>query len=109
MNIKMNQKGNVVLFILLGFIVLAVLAPIVMILFKPADIIMRILLVFLIFTIVRGYLGDGILSIIVSAILIYFLAFKYAYITASAYVLYTLMGFSFLSVIVWGIGTRMRH
>ena len=104
----MNQKGNVIIFIIAALISIALLIPIVMLVFKPADIIMRILLVFLLFTIVRGYLGSGTLSIIVSAILIYFLAFKYAYITATVYVLYILLGFSFLSVVIWGIGTRMH-
>ena len=105
----MNQKGNTLLFIVIGLICLAIAVPVIMWLFPYADILMRIILVFLIFTIVKGYLGDGTPTLIVSAILIYFLAFKYAYIAATAYVLYILMGFSFLSVIVWGIGTRMQH
>lgn len=104
----MNQKGNALLFIIIGLLSLAFAIPLIMWLFPYANILMRIILVFLIFTIVRGYLGDGTLTLIISAILIYFLAFKYAYITATAYVLYILMGFSFLSVIVWGIGTRMQ-
>ena len=104
----LNQKGNAVLFILLAFILLALAIPITMKLFKPADIIMRIILVFLIFTIVRGYLGSGTLSLIVSGVLIYFLVIKWAYVTATIYVIYILMGFAFFSVIVWGIGTRMR-
>ena len=104
----MNQKGNALLFIILGLVCLAVAVPIIMWAFPYADILMRIILMFLIFTIVKGYLGDGTLTLVVSAVLIYFLAFKYAYIAATAYVLYILMGFSFLSVIVWGIGTRMQ-
>ena len=104
----MNQKGNVLLFIILGLVGIAVAIPIIMWLFPYANILMRIILIFLIFTIVRGYLGDGTLTLIISGVLIYFLAFKYAYIAATAYVLYILMGFSFLSVIVWGIGTRMH-
>ena len=104
----MNQQGNVLLFIIGGLLALAFAIPLIMWLFPYADILMRIILVFLIFTIVRGYLGDGTLTLTISAVLIYFLAFKYAYIAATAYVLYILMGFSFLSVIVWGIGTRMH-
>ena len=104
----MNQKGDALPFIIIGLVCLALAVPVIMWLFPYADILMRIILVFLIFTIVKGYLGDGTPTLVVSAILIYFLAFKYAYIAATAYVLYILMGFSFLSVIVWGIGTRMH-
>ena len=103
----MNQRGNVVIFILLGLVALALIAPVTMIFFKPADILMRLILIFVIFSLVRGWLGSGILSIIVSAVLIYFLVIKYAYLSASVFLLYILMGFAFLSVIVWGIGTRM--
>jgi len=104
----MNQKGDALPFIILGLVGLALLVPLIMWAFPYADILMRIILIFLIFTIVKGYLGDGTLTLIISGVLIYFLAFKYAYIASTAYVLYILMGFSFLSVIVWGIGTRIH-
>ena len=64
----MNQKGNVLLFIILGLICLAVAIPIIMWTFPYADILMRIILVFLIFTIVKGYLGDGTQTLVISAI-----------------------------------------
>jgi len=79
-----------------------------MIFFPIADIIMRIILALMIFIMVRGYLGDGIPSLIVSGILVYILVIKWAYFTAAIYVLYFLMGLSFLSVIVWGLGMNLR-
>ena len=97
-----------ILFIFIAFVVLLLIPPIVMKLFPVADIIIRIVLVLLIFTTVRGYLGGGILSLVISGVLIYFLVIKWAYFTASAYVLYFLLGLSFMSVIIWGIGMNVR-
>lgn len=106
---KMNEKGNLLIFILLAFVVLALIPPLIMIMFPIADIIMRIILALIIFMTVRGYLGEGMLSLVVAGILIYFLVVKWAYFTASAYVIYFLMGLSFISVIIWGIGMNLRR
>ena len=106
----MNQNGNLIVFILLAFVVLALIPPVIMMVFPIADIIMRIILALLIFMTVRGYLGDSALSLIVSGALIYFLVIKWAYFTASAYVfIYFFMTFSFLSVVIWGIGMNLRR
>jgi len=104
----MNRQGNLIVFILIAFVVLALIPPLIMVFFPLADIIMRIILALMIFMMVRGYLGDGVLSLIVSGVLIYFLVVKWAYFTASAYVLYFLLGLSFMSVIIWGIGMNLR-
>ena len=104
----MNQQGNLIFFILVAFIVLAIIPPIIMIIFPLADIIIRIILALMIFMMVRGYLGDGVPTLVVAGVLIYFLVIKWAYFTASAYVLYFLLGLSFLSVIIWGIGMNLR-
>jgi hypothetical protein len=69
---------------------------------------MQVILIFAIYTTIRGFLGDGPLTLVFSAILIYLLAFKWFYITSTFYVFTFLMGLGFTSVIVWGIGTRMR-
>ena len=105
----MNQSGNLIFFILIAFVVLALIPPVIMIIFPLADIIIRIILALMIFMMIRGYLGDGIPTLVVSGVLIYFLVIKWAYFTASAYILYFLMGLSFLSVIVWGIGMNLRR
>ena len=104
----MNQSGNLIFFILIAFVVLALIPPVIMIIFPLADIIIRIILALMIFMMIRGYLGDGIPTLVVSGVLIYFLVIKWAYFTASAYILYFLLGLSFLSVIVWGIGMNLR-
>ena len=105
----MNQNGNMILLILFAFVILLLIPPIIMMVFPLADIIIRIVLALIIFMTVRGYLGNSPVSLIISVILIYFLVIKWAYFTASAYIfLFFLMGFSFLSVIIWGIGMNMR-
>ena len=99
-----------ILFILIAFVVLALIPPVVMMLFPAADIIIRIILVFLIFSTVRGMLGGGILSLIISGVLIYFLVIKWAYFTASMYVFfYFIMTFAVTSVVIWGIGMNLRR
>jgi hypothetical protein len=105
-----NQQGNMFLFILIAFVVLALIPPVVMMLFPAADIIIRIILVFLIFSTVRGMLGGGILSLIISGVLIYFLVIKWAYFTASMYVFfYFIMTFAVTSVVIWGIGMNLKR
>ncbi|MBI2597607.1 MAG: hypothetical protein HYW50_00235, partial [Candidatus Diapherotrites archaeon] len=39
---------------------------------------------------------------------VYFLVFKYFEIALSLYVFQLLLGLQFLSVIIWGVGTRLR-
>ena len=105
----MNQNGNMIVIILFAFLIIALIPPIIMMVFPLADIIMRIILALIIFITVRGYIGDSPLSLIISGVLIYFLVIKWALFTASAYIfLYFLLSFSFLSVIVWGIGMNLR-
>ncbi|MBN2067185.1 MAG: hypothetical protein JW744_01830 [Candidatus Diapherotrites archaeon] len=106
---SINEAGNMILFIFLAFLVLALIPPLVMMVFPAADIIIRIILVFLIFTTVRGYMGGGLLSLIISGVLIYFLVIKWAYFTASMYVFfYFIMTFAITSVVIWGVGMNLR-
>lgn len=106
----MNEKGNLILILILAFIVVAMIPPIVMLYFPPADILMRLILVFLIYSTVRGYLGNSILALILTAVLVYILVIKYGYLTAAIYVFfYVLLAFQFTSVIIWGLGTRLRQ
>jgi len=104
----MGIKGNLLLLILLGIIASVVLLPVIMYLYKPADIIIRIILVFLIINMVRGYLGNGVLTLIIAGVLIYFLVIKWWWVGASGAFAIMLVGFGFFSVIVWGIGTNLK-
>ncbi len=104
----MNQNGNLILFVGLGFLVLLVLPAVVFNFFPIAGILFQIIAIFMIYATVRGYLGNNIISIIISAIFIYFLVFKYRDLFASVWFVSTLLMFGFGSVIMWGIGTKVR-
>ena len=100
---------NIFLLIMVALFVVIAIPPIVMLFFPVADLIIRIILIFLIFTTIRGYLGSGMLTIVVSGVLIYFLVIKWAYLTAAAYVaLYFLLSLLIFSIIIFGIGMGMR-
>lgn len=98
------------MWIMLAFLVLCLLPPLIMMFFPIANLMMRILLTFVIFTTVRQYLGSGSLTLIVSAALVYLLVIKWGYLTASLYIFfYVLMLFNFLSVIIWGSSVILRR
>lgn len=106
----MNEKGNL-LFLIIGVLLVIILLPaLIMWMFPLADIIMRLILILLIFTTVRGYLGSNIFTLIISGILIYFLVVKYAYVTATLYVLlFFLLIFNVFSTVILGIGMGFRR
>ncbi len=108
MELMKEQRGNVLIFIIIGILIILILPPIIMHVFPMAGLVFQILMIFIIYSTVRGYMGEGPLTIIISGILIYFLVFKYRDITASLWVFQLLLGIQFISVLVWGIGTRIR-
>jgi len=108
MELMKEQKGNVLIFIIIGILIILILPPIIMHVFPMAGLVFQVMMIFIIYSTVRGYMGEGPLTIIISGILIYFLVFKYRDITASLWVFQLLLGIQFISVLVWGIGTRIR-
>ena len=105
----MNEKGNIVLFIAIAVPLIIVLPPLIMELIPEAKIIFQVISIFMLYTTVRGYLGDGPLTIVIAAILIYFLVFKWFFVFASAYMFQLLLSIQLFSVVIWGIGTRLRN
>ena len=103
-----SQRGNVVLFIIIGFLIVLAIPPLIITMFPAAALLFQVIMIFTIFTTVRQYIGDGMPTYIVSGILIYFLVFRYPEITSSLWVFQMLMMFGFTSAILWGIGTRMK-
>ena len=101
----MNERGNFI-FIALGLMVgLVILLPILMWVFPQVDILVKIMLVFVIFNTVRGYLGNGALTLIISGILIYFLVIKWWFIGAAGWFAITLATFGIFSIVTWGSKT----
>ncbi|HZX34199.1 MAG TPA: hypothetical protein VFF09_02345 [archaeon] len=104
----MNEKGNILFIIIGAFLVLALIPVLITTFFWPAKILMQIIMIFVVYTTVRGLMGSGNLTIIISAILIYFMVFKWFEVFLSLYILQLLLGLQFLSVVIWGIGTNLR-
>jgi hypothetical protein len=104
----MNEKGNILILIFVGFIVILLIPVLLSYFFWPAKLVMQLILIFVIYTSVRNYLGNGPLTLIFSAILIYLLAFKWFYIASSLYIFSFFMMIGFTSAVVWGIGTIFR-
>ena len=101
----MNENGNAIMIIgfAIGSIILASVAlPVVMKLVPAADLIVKIMLVLVIITTVRQYMGNGVITLIISGILIYFLVLKWAWIASSVWFFTILMSFGLASVFVWG-------
>ncbi|MEM4662515.1 MAG: hypothetical protein QXM75_00660 [Candidatus Diapherotrites archaeon] len=106
----MKQKGiHLMVLIFIALIVLLLLPPIVMSLFKPADLLIRLILTILIFATVRSILGSNALTLIISGVLVYILVIKHAYITASLYIfLFVLLAYNFIAAVMWGLAQIRR-
>ena len=77
------------------------LLPFIITLFIPQfDIIFRLILVFSVYSFVRGFLGDSTLTLLVSGILIYFMAFKYAELFTSLWFVSIILGFGLSNLLV---------
>ena len=104
----MDNKGNIILIILAAILGIMLLPPLVMAIWPPAKLLFQIMMIFMIYSIVRGYLGAGPLTIIISGILIWIMVFKYTAILASLWAFQMLLGVQFFSIIIWGVGTQLR-
>lgn len=82
-------------------IICVMLLPTIITLFIPQfDWIFRLVLVFSIYSFVRQYLGDSSLTLLLSGILIYFMAFKYAEIFTSLWFISVILGFGLSNLLV---------
>jgi hypothetical protein len=97
----MNQKGNLLLYYLLILVVLFVVAMIVLWLVPEAKIVMSIILAFSIYMNVRGSIGDGIPTLIITAILVYFLVFKYFYLSSGFFIITMVIAYAGAGLITW--------
>lgn len=102
----MNQRG---LFFLQGtliegtllVILVVMLLPTIVTLFIPQfDWIFKLVLIFSIYSFVRGFLGDSSLTLLLSGILIYFMAFKYGEIFTSLWFVSIILGFGLSNLLV---------
>ncbi len=99
----MNQRGNLVLFGIIGLALVAIISILSIYIFPEVALLMRIMLIFAIFMTVRGSIGDGTPTILISAILIYFLAFKYFYLASGLYVVYFVVAYTGTTLFSFGL------
>lgn len=105
----MNQKGfNIVIALLIVFAVALILPPLLLYLFPQAMFLFQIIGVFLVYSTIRTYLGPGPLTLILSAIFIYFLVFKYPHIFSSVWAISILMMMNFTGVLFWSTSAALR-
>jgi len=98
----MNQQGGLIAIIIIMILLLGFVPWIVMSIVPQAKILIQLILIFSLYTTVRGYLGSGPLTLIISGVLIYILVIKYSAFSAgiSLYILAMQIGIS--SMLIWG-------
>ncbi len=96
--------------LVIGAIVFLLILPAILMTASPIlNIIIRLGLAFIIFSNIRAHFGDSLLTLIISAVLIYILVIKWAIVTAPIYVfLFILVPAQFGSLAVWTIGSVFR-
>jgi len=109
--IGLNEKGwFLLLVIILVFAVVLILPPVFLHLFPQAKILFALLMIFTIWGTVRMYLGDSVLTLIISGILAYLIVFKYLYLASSIYVFQLLLMVGFSSIVFFGVANVLsRH
>jgi hypothetical protein len=98
----MNNKGGLFLVIGIGFLAIILLPIIFMQIFSISKPLFQVILAFVIMGYLKNLGIEGVIFWILSAILIYFLAWKYVEIASTFYVLMFLMGAGFTSSVIWG-------
>ena len=98
----MNQKGGLILLIFALFLVVGLLPLILMTIVPQAKILIQLILVFTLYTTVRGYLGSGPLTLIITGVLIYILVIKYPAVSSAAYIYIMIIQIGVSSMLIWG-------
>jgi len=104
----MNEKGNILIFGLLLFLVVAILPAIAMMVSPIAKIIIQVILFLSIYMLVRSYMGSGVLTLIVTGVMGYILVIKYPEFTAGIWILSIIVMLGAGGVIIWGLSLFRR-
>jgi hypothetical protein len=110
-NINSNKKAflfgflrtqSLIIKIILITIAVILIVPLLMYSFPIAKYVMIIIIIFFIFDIVVRSFGNNVLSYLVTAVLLYFLVYKYLFLTTSVLIFYFFLSAGIMSVFVWG-------
>lgn len=105
----MKDKGfinfwgmSLVVKILIVIAIAVLLLPLLMTFFPVVRWVMIIIIVFFIYDIVSKAFGNNILTFLFTGVLLYFLIYKYLYVTTVAVIFYFMLSIGIMSVFVWG-------
>ncbi len=101
------MSGMYIIFLIAGVILAMMVLPAVLMMASPVlEIIIKVALAIIIFSNIRAHFGNNILTIIISAVLIYLLVIKWASFTAAVYIfMFLIVPTQFASLAIWTIGT----
>jgi len=97
-----------ILKILIVILIAVLVVPGAMALSPIVKYVIMAILVFFIYENVAKALGKGVLTIILTGVLAYFIIYKYLYLSASLMMFYIFLMFGVTSVFVWGTSTLSR-
>lgn len=100
--LQLNQKGNLLLYYIILMFGMIILALVILALFPEAQFVMGVILAFSIYMNVRGSIGDGMPTIVITAILVYFLVFKYFFLSSGFYIITMVVAYTGVSLFTWG-------
>ena len=101
MTLGLNARGNLLLYYLVILVALLLVSMLILYIIPEARIVMSIILAFSIYMTVRGSIGDGMPTIILTAILVYFLVFKYFFLASGFYLITIVLAYAGAGVITW--------
>jgi len=105
----LNKKGflgflasSLIVKILIVTILAILVIPILMLVSPIIRWVMIVIIVFFIYDIVSKAFGNNILTFLFTGVLLYFLVYKYLYLTTMAVIFYFILSIGLMSVFVWG-------
>ena len=105
----MNQRGNPLLIFALILAALVLIVPAIMYVVPEAFLIMQIVLIFAIWNAVRGFIGDGYLTLLITGVLVWFLVIKHPILSATFYmVFFIFLGLNIFGTVMWTAQSFLR-
>ena len=110
-NINSNKKAflfslfktqSLILKIIIITLLVILIVPLLMYAFPIAKYVMIAIIIFFIFDIVVRSFGNSVLTYLVTLVLLYFLVYKYLYLTTGALIFYFFLSAGVMSIFVWG-------
>jgi|GEM_PF-1432142 len=98
----MLRVNSLILKIILILLIAILIVPSIMLVFPVARYIVGAIIGFFVFELIAKAFGNNVLTYIISAVIIYFLVFKYIFVSASLMMIYIFLGAGFFSVLIWG-------